>query len=422
LDQIAWWSGNSQSETHPVAQKQANDLGLFDMLGNVWEWCADHWHDDYRGAPTDGSAWMDDDGDAAAYRVLRGGSWIDDARFVRAACRLGYHPALRLVVVGFRCVRVHTSDRRGAAAPGDRGDAQQAERRAAARSIGDAAAVRLTPEKPAASVELPLVGRLRIISDSAELEFAQIGRPVWASAMGCDQFGLFAEFKIDDVIQRLRWMPPGRFMMGSPEDEKGRFSSEGPRHEVTFGSGFWMMDTPVRQCLWQAATGDNPSKFQGPERPVESVDWNMTQEFLSRLNSRIAGLNLTLPSEAQWEYACRAGGDAAAYSEDLGQIAWYSENSKKQTHPVGQKLANAYGLYDMLGNVWEWCEDHWRDSYKNAPTDGSAWRGKKAAADRVLRGGSWFYVARDVRAACRLVYPPASRVDFVGFRCVRVHS
>jgi formylglycine-generating enzyme required for sulfatase activity len=246
--------------------------------------------------------------------------------------------------------------------------------------------------------------------------------PSWASGWGEDAFGAHADFSVGDVIQRLRWIPPGRFWMGSPEDEEGRYGWEGPRHEVTLGFGFWMMDAPVRQSLWRAVMRRNPSSFKSQNRPVERVDWPMIQEFLSRLNDRVPGLELALPSEAQWEYACRAGSDASIYAEDLDQMAWYEDNSQHETRPVGEKLANAFGLHDMLGNVWEWCADHWRGDYDGAPTDGSAWVNEDPAANRVVRGGSWRSPARLVRASSRLGVGPALRDVLLGFRCIGVQG
>jgi formylglycine-generating enzyme required for sulfatase activity len=243
--------------------------------------------------------------------------------------------------------------------------------------------------------------------------------------------------------------------MGSPADEEGRFEDEGPRHEVTLAEGFWLFDTPCTQELWRAVTGENPSGFKSPTRPVEQVSFEDVQRFIGRLNDRVPGLELSLPSEAQWEYACRAGTQLATYAGAmrilgennapvLDQIAWYSGNSgvgfelaegedsrnwpEKQypheragTRPVGLKAANPWGLYDMLGNVWEWCADHWHDSYDGAPTDGSAWLDNEGgAALRVVRGGSWLFDARGVRAAYRFHGAPAIRLSFLGFRCARV--
>ncbi|MBF0107559.1 MAG: formylglycine-generating enzyme family protein [Magnetococcales bacterium] len=308
------------------------------------------------------------------------------------------------------------------------------------------------------SCELPSVSAFSIRSDCERLSFRHRDRPSWARAMGRDHFGLWAEFVVGQTRQKMRWIPPGRFLMGSPKDEPGRIDDEGPRHEVTIKEGFWLFDTPCTQALWQAVMngGNNPSRFQSPDRPVEQVGWDDVQTFLHRINDRLPGLDLVLPSEAQWEYACRADTTTALYTggiEILGQhnapaldpIAWYGGNSgvgfeldhghdssgwpekqyphkKTGTHPVGRKAPNSWGLYDMLGNVWEWCADSWHDSYQGAPTDGSPWRDERAGGVRVIRGGSWGVLARIVRSACRGRNLFDNRIDTLGFRGARVHS
>jgi formylglycine-generating enzyme required for sulfatase activity len=208
--------------------------------------------------------------------------------------------------------------------------------------------------------------------------------------------------------------------MGSPEQEEGRRSVEGPRHLVTIESGFWIFDTPCTQALWEAVMGENPSHFkvadrpkEGTDRPVESVSWEQCQEFLTALNSRLDGLQLSLPSEAQWEYACRAGTETSRYRENLDEIAWYSENSGGKTHPVASKDANAWGLYDMLGNVSEWCADVWVDDYTE--------KSRASSAHRVFRGGSWGFDALVARAACRRP-GPRFRIDYLGFRCAEFRA
>ena len=243
--------------------------------------------------------------------------------------------------------------------------------------------------------------------------------PDWVADWGRDSFGAWVILRVGDVTQRLRWIPPGRFQMGSPEGEEGRDSDEGPQHEETIPSGFWMFDTPCTQALWEAVMGENPSHFKGPDRPVESVSWDQCQEFLQRLNARCTGLELKLPSEAQWEYACRAGRETPRYREDLNEIAWYSENSQGETHPVGQKDPNDWGLYDTLGNVWEWCEDVWTEDY-NKKKEARAPRA--ASAPRVIRGGSWRNDARYVRAACRYHDEPSYRYRDLGFRCAEFRA
>lgn len=278
--------------------------------------------------------------------------------------------------------------------------------------------------------------------------------PGWASGWGQHRrFGPFIEFTLDGVTQRMRWIRPGRFLMGSPEDEPGRFDNEGPQHQVTISQGFWLADTPCTQALWLAVMGSNPSRFQSPDRPVENVSWTEVQDFLDRVNQRIPGLVLALPTEAQWEYACRAGTETALYTgpiEILGEnnapaldaIAWYGGNSgvefdldpsqgenseawpEKQyphqyagTRSVAGKRPNPWGLYDMLGNVWEWCQDGFR-IYRTEPEVDPVGP-LDAGAIRVVRGGSWSYSARRARSAYRLAFPPEDRSSLLGFRCAR---
>ncbi len=294
------------------------------------------------------------------------------------------------------------------------------------------------------------------IIDTAWHPLANGCPPDWASGWGQDRYGIFVEFTLLEVTQRLRWIPPGRFLMGSPENEPGRYDDEGPQHQVTLTQGFWLFDTPCTQALWETVMGENPSHFKSPIRPVERVSWDDVQKFLDQINGRFPELNLGLPSEAQWEYACRARTETAIYTGELailGQcnapalhpIAWYGGNSgvdfdlpegedssswpEKQyphtragTRLVKLKRANPWGLYDMLGNVLEWTQDHWHDDYRGAPTDGLAWERTEAGADRVIRGGSWDGDARGVRAASRGGSDPGHRLGGLGFRCARVQA
>ena len=253
-----------------------------------------------------------------------------------------------------------------------------------------------------------------------------VEKPVWASAFGRDKYGVWAEISIRNgwrrpVVQRLRLIPAGRFMMGSPEDVEGRFSWEGPQHEVTIREPFWLFDTPCTQALWQAVMGNNPSRYQGPARPVERVSFDDIGGFLTKLNARVPGVNLTLPSEAQWEYACRASSKSPRYQEELDAIAWHDGNSDWESHDVKDRDPNQWGLHDMLGNVWEWCADGWHDSYDGAPSDGAVWL-PSGSAYRVVRGGSWAGDAQRVRAASRDLYAASGRDDLIGFRLGAVRT
>ncbi|MCP5518556.1 MAG: formylglycine-generating enzyme family protein [Verrucomicrobiales bacterium] len=273
--------------------------------------------------------------------------------------------------------------------------------------------------------------RIRLLTDCAELDLRAITRPAWATRLAQDAFGLVAEFAVDGVSFRLRWIPPGSFQMGSPEDEKGRYEDESPRHLVTISRGFWLGETPCTQAQWKAVMGDEPSNFRGEQRPVESVTWDDCVAFCERLGERVPGLPFRLPTEAEWEYACRAGtgsafNDGSDCTEPRGedpalkQLGWYGKNSAGETHPVGGKEPNGWGLYDLHGNVWEWCADRaeWTGSevvtegYVDGAVDPMSWKG----ARRVVRGGSIWYFARSCRSAYRFALVPGNRDRSRGFR------
>ena len=212
--------------------------------------------------------------------------------------------------------------------------------------------------------------------------------------------------------------------MGSPASEEGRHDDEGPQHEVTLTRGFWLADTPVTQALWSAVMGENPSRFQDGgdlRRPVEQVSWEDCQRLCEHLCERVSGPAFRLPTEAEWEFACRAGTKDATYAEKLrvsrDEIAWYTANGENQTHPVKLKLSNQWGLYDVLGNVWEWCSDHAYRVYSSAAQQNPT--GPAAGGSPVVRGGSWFDLAGGVRAAFRFAFDPGDRDSFLGLRLAR---
>ena len=222
----------------------------------------------------------------------------------------------------------------------------------------------------------------------------------------------------DGVIMTFCWIPPGKFTMGSPSNEEGRSDDEN-QVEVILIKGFWMAKTEVTQAQWEAVMGSNPSRFKGANLPVENVSWNDVQDFLKKVN-RIAGKSdgrkMVLPTEAQWEYAARAGEDGPYSGGAIGEVAWYDANSDGRTHPVGTKNPNAWGLHDMHGNVWEWCAD-WYDAGLPGGTDPS---GPSSGTLRVLRGGSWLsFGAGSCRAADRYGNAPGEADYSFGFRLAR---
>ncbi len=223
-----------------------------------------------------------------------------------------------------------------------------------------------------------------------------------------------SRYIIDQIEKNMVDIPDGTFQMGSKV-----YKDEQPIHPVTI-QPFKMSAIPVTQAQYEAVMGHNPSEFKGADNPVENVSWNAAKEFCKKL-SELTGREYRLPSEAQWEYACRAGSEGKYCFGDneaeLKDYAWYFYNSGGKTHPVGQLKPNAFGLYDMHGNVWEWCEDDWHD-YKNARKDGAAYVENPRRSARVLRGGSWADNPGSCRSANRINYDPnASSVNF-GFRVV----
>ncbi|MDO4575855.1 MAG: SUMF1/EgtB/PvdO family nonheme iron enzyme [Planctomycetia bacterium] len=231
---------------------------------------------------------------------------------------------------------------------------------------------------------------------------------------------------INGVEYAFRWCPAGSFMMGSPSSETGRDDDE-TQHRVTLTKGFWMLETEVTQAMWESVMGDNPSNFKGSDLPVEKVSWDDCQEFCQKLRSQ--GLNVQLPTEAQWEYACRAGTTTALNNgknltdeeyncAHLNEVAWYDwQNENMTTHVVGQKKPNAWGLYDMHGNVWEWCAD-WKGDYPSySVTDPT---GPASGSYRVNRGGCWVSSAKYCRSANRDSNTPTDRYSDLGFRPVLV--
>jgi len=227
-------------------------------------------------------------------------------------------------------------------------------------------------------------------------------------------------FTIPDANIEMVWIKPGKFRMG--DIQGGGDSDEQPVHEVIINNGFWMGKYEVTQKQWQTIMSNNPSFFQGDNLPVEKVSWSDSKLFCEKLSKK-TGLKIRLPSEAEWEYACRGGAATKYYNgnkeEDLKKIAWYHKNSNIKTHPVGKKDPNNFGLYDMSGNVWEWCEDMQNKSYKNAPNDGKPWMSGDNKSDRVIRGGSWYFYAMDCRSASRNFYSFDYHRGDRGFRVVR---
>jgi len=218
----------------------------------------------------------------------------------------------------------------------------------------------------------------------------------------------------------LIWISPGTFIMGSPTNEDGRFDCEGPQTQVTISKGFWIGKYEVTQGQYQQVMEKNPSQYDnGLDAPVENVNWNDANEFCSKLQMRLSaalrGGDVRLPTEAEWEYACRAG-TTSNYVGELQELAWFNVNSGGTTHPVGKKQPNAWGLYDMYGNVWEWCKDYYAGKLPGGTATDP--QGPSSGSARALRGGSWDGRAVYCRSAFRAGREPTLRRNNVGFRVV----
>ena len=255
----------------------------------------------------------------------------------------------------------------------------------------------------------------------------------WASGWGQDRFGLWQSFTVGDATQMLRWIPLGDFLMGSPKDAREResFGNDETQHTVILTRGFWLADTACTQALWRAVLDESPSRFKGDDLPVDEVSWtDIVERFLPALNEAVPGLEAALPTEAQWEYACRAGTTTPfSFGANISpeQVNYnsnypYADGKKglyrEKTVPVKALPANAWGLYQMHGNVWEWCAD-WLDEYPEGtlvdpvgPADGR---------ERVLRGGGWrsYGGGWNCRSAFRYGFEPGNRSGYYGFRLAR---
>lgn len=290
---------------------------------------------------------------------------------------------------------------------------------------GDAPGVQAVVKNAAKTPAMPIAAASEPSTATAHLTLPQ-GRTIdtrtWAPE---DKRG--AEDKAKDFVEDLGgevelamvWVEGRTFKMGSPEAEKGRGSDEGPLTDVTAAS-FWVGKTEVTQEQYEKVMGTNRSYFKGAKNPVEQVLWSDATEFCGKLSSK-TGRTYVLPTEAQWEYACRAGSAGRFCFGDLdsglGNYAWIDSNSGKKPHAVGQKTPNALGLYDMHGNVYEWCSSQ----YKPYPyREGDGRNNQTDLALRVLRGGSWGSSPLEARSAYRTTDDPRIRDFYVGFRVVRL--
>ena len=372
-----WYIDNSGNKTHEVGRKSPNPWGIYDMSGNVCEWCEDMFDDDYYSH----SPMQDPQGPSSGNgRVLRGGSWCYFASYLRSSFRSSVTPDDWFSFSGFRIVR-------------------------------EAAAVE-------EAVEIEDEKEDKIQEKSAEI-VKETDLPVEIT---------------NSVGMKFRLIPAGEFMMGANPGDDEAIDVEKPSHPVKITKPFYIGVYEVTQAQYEAVMGESLSYFEGIDKPVDSVSWNDAREFCSKL-SEMTGESYRLPTEAEWEYAYRAGTETKYFWGDsdsettVKRYAWYVNNAfewywtephaaEEGTQEVGRKLPNPWGLYDMSGNVWEWCEDWYeKDYYSNSPSQDP--KGPSSGENRVLRGGSWENYARGLRSSGRVSGLPRVGFSNEGFRIVR---
>ncbi len=422
LGDYAWYNANSQDSSHPVGEKKPNPWGLYDLHGNMCAWCQDWYeYNYYQISP------MDDPTGAfgGATRVCRGGSWSYAGSDCRSATRETVEPALEYTNQGLRVAMILGDTVFERAKLSRSGNALQDSSGTAAAKPAPAAAISIAPSPPRLPVvasfvgadgnwKLPSGGPSPAIAplDAAKAQEIQAG---WARQLG-------VPVEVTNALgMKLALIPPGEFLMGSPDADKDAHANEKPQHHVRITKPFYLSKYAVTQEQWNALMGNNPSKFKSPDDPVELVTWEQCQVFLTKLNQITSGQGgrSVLPSEAQWEYACRAGSTTKfCFGDDetqLGDYAWYKTNSADKTHQVGLKQPNAWGLFDVHGNVWEWCRDWYDEGYYVISSSDDP-LGLRSGTLRVVRGGGWINPGAVCRSADRNSVAVGLRGDGVGFR------
>lgn len=281
----------------------------------------------------------------------------------------------------------------------------------------------LKEQKKGQELEIPIV--LKLYDDDLHVVRLLCDDELWAEARFqlqtkvLEENGVMTVYPTNDrkLFFKMRKVEGGTFMMGATHEQASSSTGEHPAHRVTLDS-YYIGVTPVTQELWQAVMKDNPSCFKEKGRPVESVSWDDCQEFIKKLNV-LTGLKFRLPTEAQWEYAARGGNKSGNYRYAGGNapqnVAWFEGNSGRCTHNVGTRQPNELGIYDMSGNVWEWCQDWYDREYYNCSPEMNP-EGPSSGSVRVNRGGSWYNTAASCRCANRDFYSPSGTSIFVGFR------
>lgn len=409
---VAWFAENDDNTTHPVMTKAPNELGIYDMSGNVWEWCVD-WYGDYNQdtqinpiGPFDGS-----------YRISRGGSWMNDNSY----CRVSYRRILTQDNIdGVRGMRLALDE--------DLSPKFRLSEPVITLKVGEQLPVEIlngrgtytvTENKKFTSCAVNgnklMVTGTKVGTTTIHLTDAFTGETAVVTVIVShpDQ-----EFEVNGVSFKMIAVQGGTFTMGANNDDMEARENERPAHLVTVPD-YSIGMTEVTQALWKAVMGNNPSSFIGDLiLPVENVSWNDCQNFIAKLNE-LTGKTFRLPTEAEWEYAARGGykssGCKYAGSNDIHNVAWYENDADNMTHPVALKAPNELGLYDMSGNVWEWCQDRYNENYYSiSPLTNPM--GPNNGSNRVLRGGSWYNGPVCSRVTFRSNTSPSNTLTRIGLR------
>ena len=433
IGDVAWYSGNSGNTPHPVGEKLPNELGLYDMSGNVCELCTD-WYGEYRPENQKNPTGRKPDHNAnnTYFHVIRGGGYLENAAGCRTSRRNQEKPYIEREEVGLRLV-LNSSDYQ----PTIYVESVSLSTTDTVLKVGENTllAYSITPSNatnwhtswhstnPAvASVENGKVTALAPGKAEIVITTEDGNKTAVCNVTVQAKEKPIKKVTVNGITFNMIKVEGGSFTMGATSEQgSDAGDEEKPAHQVTL-SDYYIGQTEVTQELWVAVMGSNPSRYtDNPKYPVEKVTWNtIVNDFLPKLN-RITGENFTLPTEAQWEFAARGGNNSKGYkycgSNNINDVAWYKTNSSNHPHAVGQKQPNELGLYDMSGNVMEWCND-WYDSYSaGAQTDPT---GPVQGKHRIVRGGSYYYTEEASRVTCRIVNNPDSSGSIYGLRLALV--
>jgi formylglycine-generating enzyme required for sulfatase activity len=424
LSSYAWCAENSDGKTHPVGQKKPNPFGLHDVHGNAWEWCLD-WYDEDTQAESPPS--NPSNASARTIRAFRGGSYYEQAGGCRSACRGKAPPSFQAGNLGFR-VGLGLSAKSIGEVRSTK-ESETSEETDPTRAEDSRAKVKSPEEKPVPPAARKTRSAPPLAIAPFDAQQAKGHQQAWAEYRG------IPVETINSIAMKFMLIPPGEFVMGSPKSEKDRKDFEG-QHRVCITKAFYLGAHEVTQAEYQQVMGTKPSKFKGDSRrPVESVTWENARAFCRKLNGiqmeRFSRWEYRLPTEAEWEYACRSGtmtvfhygnSVSSAQANIRGDKPYGNAprgRNLQRTTAVGSYRPNAWGLYDMHGNVWEWCQDWFgEDYYQKSPLEDPP--GPSRGTDRVGRGGGWFFGGIACRSAYRNRISPSKTIGSVGFRVALV--